>query len=240
MTNLEIMQRARMYVENMANGINPLTSQPVPDYEMLNDVRISRCLFYVADVLRQVIENGGEVGTKKTSKKQPFVISQEQLQQFEYSAKPIPVSEITRRINMLVDHENMVNLKHRSITDFLLNSGLLTLVEFNDGSKNKEPTEIGRQVGISVEERMGQHGLYRVVVYNEEAQRFVLDNFEGILEIDHRPTPKRGNQGKPWTEEQDQTLKDLYGKQLPLHEIAKEMQRTREGVKKRLENLGII
>ena len=35
-----------------------------PDNEddVINNVRISRCLFYVSDVLRQVIENGGVIG----------------------------------------------------------------------------------------------------------------------------------------------------------------------------------
>ena len=239
MTDLEIMQRAKTYIEKMANGLNPITGQPIPDYETLNDVRISRCLFYVSDVLRQVIDNGGEV-VKKTAKKQAFAISQEQLQRFEFSKEPIPISEITRRINLLVDHENMVNLKYKSITEFLMNSGFLTMVEYHDGSQRKEPTEAGRRFGISVEERMGQQGLYRVVVYNEDAQHFILDNFDGVLEIDRKPASKRENQGKPWTDEQDQQLRELYGKQLSLTEIANTMQRTRDGVKKRLKKLEII
>ncbi len=239
MTDLEIMQRAKTYIEKMANGLNPITGQPIPDYEMLNDVRISRCLFYVSDVLRQVIDNGGEV-VKKTAKKQAFTISQEQLQRFELSNKPISVSEVARRINALVDHENMVNLKYKSITEFLMNSGFLTMVEYYDGSQRKEPTEAGRRLGISVEERIGQQGLYRVVVYNEDAQHFILDNFDGVLEIDRKPASKRENQGKPWTVEHDQQLRELYGKQLSLTEIANTMQRTRDGVKKRLKKLEII
>ena len=239
MTDLEIMQRAKTYIEKMANGLNPITGQPIPDYETLNDVRISRCLFYVSDVLRQVIDNGGEV-VKKTAKKQAFTISQEQLQRFELSNKPISVSEVARRINTLVDHENMVNLKYKSITEFLMNSGFLTMVEYNDGSQRKEPTEAGRRLGITVEERIGQQGLYRVVVYNEDAQHFILDNLDGVLEIDRKPTLKRENQGKPWTDEQDQQLRELYGKQLSLTEIANTMQRTRDGVKKRLKKLEII
>ena len=239
MTDLEIMQRAKTYIEKMANGLNPITGQPIPDDETLNDVRISRCLFYVSDVLRQVIDNGGEV-VKKTAKKQAFAISQEQLQRFEFSKEPIPISEITRRINILVDHENMVNLKYKSITEFLMNSGFLTMVEYHDGSQRKEPTEAGRRFGISVEERMGQQGRYRVVVYNEDAQHFILDNLDGVLEIDRKPTLKRENQGKPWTDEQDQQLRELYGKQLSLTEIANTMQRTRDGVKMRLEKLEII
>ena len=56
MTNLEIMQHAKEYLDKLARGIDPLTGCEVPEGEIINNVRISRCLFYVSDVLRQVIE----------------------------------------------------------------------------------------------------------------------------------------------------------------------------------------
>ena len=31
MTELEKIQRAKMYLDKLANGINPLTDQPTPD-----------------------------------------------------------------------------------------------------------------------------------------------------------------------------------------------------------------
>ena len=62
MTELEIMQRAKMYLDKLANGINPVTDQPASDSDCINQVRISRCLFYVSDVLRRVavFESGVE------------------------------------------------------------------------------------------------------------------------------------------------------------------------------------
>ena len=68
MTELETMQRAKMYLDKLANGINPLTDQPTPDSDCINQVRISRCLFYVSDVLRKVIENGGNIGKSEKIK----------------------------------------------------------------------------------------------------------------------------------------------------------------------------
>ena len=58
-TDLEIMIHAKSYLDKLANGINPLTDQMLPESDIVNQVRISRCLFYVSDVLRQVIEKGG-------------------------------------------------------------------------------------------------------------------------------------------------------------------------------------
>ena len=58
MTELETLTRAQMYIEKMANGINPLDGTAVKDDDLLNNIRISRCLFFVSDTLKKVIENG--------------------------------------------------------------------------------------------------------------------------------------------------------------------------------------
>ncbi len=52
MTDIEIMQRAKLYIDKLANGVNPITDKPVSDEDCINNVRITRCLFYVSDVLR--------------------------------------------------------------------------------------------------------------------------------------------------------------------------------------------
>ena len=58
MTELETLERAKMYMEKLANGINPIDGSVIPDEDVVNNVRLSRCFFYVSDFLRQVIENG--------------------------------------------------------------------------------------------------------------------------------------------------------------------------------------
>ena len=68
MTEVEKIAYTRMYIEKLANGINPLTDQAVPDTDLINNVRISRCLFYVSDLLRQLEDQGG-IPIKKTKKK---------------------------------------------------------------------------------------------------------------------------------------------------------------------------
>ena len=45
MTDLEIMQHAKEYLDKLARGIDPLTGREVPEDEIINNVRISRRLF---------------------------------------------------------------------------------------------------------------------------------------------------------------------------------------------------
>lgn len=244
MTELETMQRAKMYLDKLANGINPLTDQPAPDSDCINQVRISRCLFYVSDVLRKVIENGGNIGKTEKIKKQPFTISHETLKSFRLSSTPIPVSEITKRINELVAESAMTKLKYTSITSFLLQSGFLAQAEAGDGEKTKAPTKQGNTIGITSEERVGQAGTYRVTVYNTEAQQFILDNIDAIIEINNQksmePATRVEYQGQPWTSTYDETLVDLFQKNVPIPEIAITLKRTESGVRARLKKLGLI
>ena len=180
MTELEKIAYAKSFIDNLANGINPLDDTPIPDDDIANNVRLSRCFFYVSDILRQVYENGGVTKPKRTPKI-PFAVSLEQLEKFEYSVESIPVSEIAKRIYAMADNENMEKVSYRQINQWLLNIGMLYLHDFDGKKPVKRPTEEGNQIGITVETRMGRYGEYQVVLYNEGAQRFILDNLEAVV-----------------------------------------------------------
>ncbi len=77
MTELKTLERAKMYMEKLANGINPIDGSVIPDGDMVNNVRLARCFFYVADVLGQLIDKGGLTPQKKTPK-EPFALSHKQ------------------------------------------------------------------------------------------------------------------------------------------------------------------
>jgi hypothetical protein len=114
MTELETIQHAKNYLDKLARGINPLTDEPVPEEELINNVRISRCFFYVSDVLRRVLENGG-VGSVPRAKLPPFRIGHETLKGYVFSEEPLAISRITERINALVDTTKMKKLSYSVI-----------------------------------------------------------------------------------------------------------------------------
>lgn len=182
MTELEIMQRAKAYIDQLANGINPIDGTCVADSDVINNVRISRCLFYVSDILKRVIDNGGSISKKKVAKG-PFFLSSEAVNGFRFSKAPITVSEIVKRINSLADSERCCQLKLASVTTWLIEIGALEVITTADGKNTKLPTAQGTELGILTEKRMGQRGEYTVIVYNIEAQRFIIDNIEAIIAV---------------------------------------------------------
>ena len=192
MTELEILQHAKDYLDKLAKGIDPLTDREVPENDIINNVRVSRCLFYVSDVLRQVIEKGG---LKKTPKAAgiPFGLSAEQINRFQLFEQPAYISAITERINSLTEDGNMRRLSHRSITAFLEREGYLVQYIDPQGKTKREPTDRGIGLGISTEVRTGLHGDYKAILYDKNAQQFILDHMAQIAEINQ--TAKKQQSG---------------------------------------------
>ena len=166
MTDLELTVKAKGIIDKMANGINPVTGDFLAEGDCANNVRISRCLFFISDILRQVIDRGG-IGTRK---KVPFFISDDQLQNFRYSDEPVHLSEIARRINELTGDPNMKNISYNDIAAFLMDSGYLTYSTQTDGKIRRAPTEKGHEAGITEEERVKNGRAFLLTRYDRSAQ----------------------------------------------------------------------
>ena len=51
MNEIETIARAQMYLEKLANGINPLTNENVAEDDIVNNVRISRCMALLKNLI---------------------------------------------------------------------------------------------------------------------------------------------------------------------------------------------
>lgn len=180
MTEQEKLRRAKHYIDSLANGLNPLDGTPIPEQDVVNHVKISRCLFYVSDILREQID----ACEKKTSGKgrKPFHITEEEKLQYTPSKTPIPASGISHKVNEILYEKEMKKVSYRLITAWLVKVGLMEEEIFN-GKPRKIPTASGIAMGITTEVRTGTHGDYPCVVYNENAQEFVIENLNAIMNL---------------------------------------------------------
>ena len=180
MTELETMQRAKMDIDKLAQGIDPISGEEMPWDSVLNNVRLARCFFYVSDVLGRVIANGGAIGGRP--KKKEFTITQEQLAALFPTQRSLRISEFVEMLNQAVNDPDMKKLSTTSITNWLLAKGFLYKDESVAGKTSRRPTEEGIRLGRSTELRNGPNGDYTAVYYNAGAQQFLLDNLEAILQ----------------------------------------------------------
>lgn len=179
MTELETMQRAKMYLDKLAQGIDPISNQEVPEDSALNQIRLARCFFYVSDILGQVIANGGVIGGRP--KLSPFEISPEQLARVPISQDPLRVTQLVDAISTSVDNPQMKKLGTTVVTNWLLENGYLEKQFTSDGKSKRVPTQAGMDLGLFTQVRQGQYGEYLAVFYTSSAQKFVLDHLHEML-----------------------------------------------------------
>lgn len=176
MTELDKMKRAEMYIQKMAEGINPLTDEAVGDNDLVNNVRISRCLYYVSDILRRVIANNGTVGSKPSSNI-PFFLTDEQRMLLVPFEQPVFAKDIVERINEITAENRCKKFAARWITEYFVSLGMI-----EEGYGGKAATESGKEFGIITESRISMRGgEYAVNKYTQSAQRFIFDNLDAIL-----------------------------------------------------------
>lgn len=237
MTELEKIRRAKLYIDKLANGINPIDDSPVPEQDVINQVRISRCLFFVSQVLGQVEQQGGVRGPGRPVKR-AFAITKEQQTKLVLEDRPISVSEFVRRVNEVVpDRPGRQKLRTTDVTTWLLEQGLIEIVPQADHKSVKVPTDQGRALGIVLEQLTGPKGAYQGMLYGPEAQRFLADHLEGIAAVSARASQA---QTVPWTREEEERLAELYRSGSAIEQIAFALQRSASAVRARLKRLGLV
>ncbi len=178
MTELETMQRAKMYMDQLAQGIDPISAQALPEDSALNNIRLARCFFYVSGILEQVIRNGGQVGSVQKSE---FTITPEQLASVNVCAYPVRITEFADALLQAVDSRTIKKLNVVKVTNWLIEKGLLAKEQTPDGKSRRVPTAAGRELGISTQLRQSPDGEYQAIYYDSNAQRFLLNHLYDIL-----------------------------------------------------------
>ena len=181
MTERERLQQAKIYMDKLAQGIDPVTGNEISEDSVLNQVQLARCFFYVSGVLQQAIDNAGSA-RNKTKKK--FIPTPQLISRLAPSAHPLRITEFAEMLAAAADDSNTKRPSPTAMTDWLLSKGFMEKVFNAEGKQHRVPTAAGRGIGMYTETRQGQHGEYTAVYYSMEAQQFLLDHLEEIFRAD--------------------------------------------------------
>ncbi len=178
MTELETMQRAKMYLDKLSQGTDPITDQPVPAGDCLQNSRLSRCFQYVSGILEKVIQNGGLIGAVE---KPAFTITPEKLAKVQLTGEPLRIADFVDRILRATNYEGMKELSPVKLTNWLLKKGFLTQEPTPDGNQRRVPTPEGESLGISAKMCDHNGNEYLGIFYDQNAQQFLLDHIPSII-----------------------------------------------------------
>ena len=161
------------WISKLADGVNPIDDSVLPDSDIVNNIHVSRCLFYVSNLLEDVARGG--IG-KQSSKKQKleFHLTPE-IASNVHIAETTGITLFVKEINKVIP-ENMKLLSVPKVTQWLVSVGYLEEKVREDGHKYRAPTELGNSIGITSFWVDASHGSYLAVSYDANAQHFLLEN----------------------------------------------------------------
>lgn len=240
--DLEKMQRAKMYIDKLANGIDPITGETMPSDTVLNNVRLARCFFYVSDILQQVIDSKNAKRSYTKFNNKPFYITFEQREKINIKLPICLMKDITETINENTINNGCKKFQSRWISQWLLMKGYIEEYTDSINHKHKIITPAGENIGLKFEIRNGARGNYKVIQFNKTAQNHVLENLDFIISTfaAENQTNQLKYQRDSWSPEHEEILIDLFNKEVPIYEIAVTLKRSELGIRDRLKILGLI
>lgn len=173
------LETALIYIDRIANGNNPISNMPAGDDAVLNNPNVIRCMFFVKEVLKEVQRNGGMVGAKPKKREKeefPYGVVKEYRYQNDTS-----ITKIVEGLNQLIDTEVYKKIGIKTIVQWLILNEYLCEVSDEAGKIIKKPTVKGEALGIREENREFNGRKYIAVIYNRQAQEFIVHNLEKII-----------------------------------------------------------
>ena len=181
-------ERARIYMEKLISGVNPLDNSQVSNDSIINNERMKNCFRYIANVLEFYEEVLESTPSKRHiyQKKMPFDLSLEERRNIPVTSDFLKVGEFANNINTLVNENFTKPLKSSAINEWLMRKGFLEEVVTKDGKHHKWPTEAGHGIGIIKEKVLSKNDFpYYVVLYGKEAQQFIADNIGEVIDVNN-------------------------------------------------------
>ena len=170
-------------LEMLAKGKDPQTGYSVEDTVLKSSFN-KRVLLDAAEIIDLLLKIDFNPIKIDKRKKYAFYLSKEDRKKVEISKEPIPISVFTYVINECIDSKKMKKLKASQITAWLMKEGYLDEITSDDGKVFKVLTEKSPIIGITAEERKSDYGrIYKVNLYDENGQRFILDHLDDIVDV---------------------------------------------------------
>ena len=194
MDKTELIERAKMYLKLLSDGVHPVSGDAIPGDSAFMHEKVKQCFSFISQVLDEYIELSAKVEklesekektTIVVSKKQEFAITQEQCDNIKLSKEPITVLSFMKNVNSVIDSESMEKLTSTRINKWLTNRGLVTTekVQTMVSKTVYKPSDFAVKIGIVEEEAVDKKSgeIKTQIKLGESAQLFIIENLEEII-----------------------------------------------------------
>ena len=178
--DLEVLRKTIQVIQKLTEQVllacnKDMTVEEVFLKEGFTDQQLQESLHYAVSILNQVLSKG-KVTKLKSFVQKPFHLEKECAEEL-ITESDIKISSFVALLNKKNDDQNMKNLTATSITNWLVDSGYLVDSE-KDDKKSRITTPLGESIGIKSVEREGRNGKYMINLYDQNAQKFLIDHMD--------------------------------------------------------------
>ena len=184
--------RAKNYMDDMRQGIDPVSKLPVPDDSVIRQEKIINCFTFISALLDEMLnsveceqDSASDVlqeGSKM--KKASFHLTNSQIRQIKTSSSPLAVSTFIRRINAVVDKQSTESIHAKDIHGWLTAKGFLVerSVQIIKEEKEYIPAANASAIGVVdiIKQRDNGQPDHHSIKLTQIGQQFVLDNIGEI------------------------------------------------------------
>lgn len=170
MKDLETIKNTQIVIENLANGVNIFTGEMAKDDDIINDVKISRCLFYVNELLKDLMNDSMEPKKQKRIRKSAFVYDEAIVSKVTIEQRGISLSQIA--MNITVAYEGKCKVVFNDLASLLYKKGIL--IDHDAKTPKLKAAPAAKELGIWSELIHASSGDRLQTFYNENGQRYVL------------------------------------------------------------------
>ena len=194
MEKVELVERAKMYLKLLGEGVHPVTGKEIPADSAFVDEKVKRCFIFISEVLDEYLELSAKVGKlerekEKTTviipKKRAFAITPEQCDSIKLSKEPITVLSFMKNVNSVIDSSSMEKLTSTRINKWLSKRGLVTTekVQTMVSKTVYKPSDFAMKIGIVEEEVVDKKSgeVKAQIKLGESAQLFIIENLGDIV-----------------------------------------------------------
>ncbi len=189
-----LIERAKMYLDLLSNGVHPVTGVPIPNDSAFMDEKVKRCFEFIMQVLDEYAELSEKVEKLKVEKekttiivpkKQVFAVTQEQCENIRLSQNPISVLSFMKNINAVIDADTMEKLSSTRVNKWLSDRGLITTEKVATVVNRTvyKPSAVAGKIGITEEEVVDKKSgeVKTQIRLSKSAQLFIIENIEEII-----------------------------------------------------------
>lgn len=168
--------RAREIMLKLAEGKEPYSGVPFKSTEFLNDPKIIRCFFFVADVLKEASHGG--IGHQPAPEK--YVFSKEDLVKAILPEGNLGANAFCKAINDAIDPYKSKKITGAALNKHLKNLGILGEEKIEKGSRTIT-NENSAEFGFIMEKREFEGREYEQVMITDKGKKYLLENLIHIM-----------------------------------------------------------